>query len=60
MTVTDLADDLEMFVAGERVVLEAAVHLLVPVSPLHIELRQRLGATRLKDGPTEKRQLGVI
>lgn len=44
----DLADDLQVLVAGERVVLQAALHLLVPVSPLHVKLCQRLSATRLK------------
>lgn len=44
----DLADDLQVLVAGEWVVLQAALHLLVPVSPLHVKLCQRLSATRLK------------
>ncbi|TNN69320.1 hypothetical protein EYF80_020471 [Liparis tanakae] len=44
---SDLADDVQVFVAGKRVVLQAAVHLAVPVSPLHVKLCQRLGATRL-------------
>ena len=46
---TDLADDLQMFIAGKWVVLQAVVHFLMPVSPLHIKLCQRLCATRLKD-----------
>lgn len=45
----DLADELQVSVAGEWVVLQAAVHLLMPVSPLHVKLCQRLCATRLMD-----------
>lgn len=49
----DLADDLQVPVAGERVVLQAALHLLVPVPPLHVKLCQRLRATRLKAVTTQ-------
>lgn len=45
---TDLANQLQMLIAGKRVVLNAAVHIIMPVSPLHVKLSQCLGATRLK------------
>lgn len=53
----DLADDLQVLVAGEGVVLQAALHLLVPVSPLDVELCQRLSATRLKAFATQGFQI---
>lgn len=46
---THLADELQMSVAGERVVLQAAVHLFVPVPPLYIKLCECLSATRLRE-----------
>lgn len=46
---TDLTDKLQMGVAGKGVVLETAAHLLVPLSPLHVELRQCLGAAGLEE-----------
>lgn len=45
----DLADELQVFVAGKWIVLQAAVHLLMPLSPLHIKFCQCLCATRLMD-----------
>lgn len=47
--ITDLTDELQMFIAGKRVVQQAAVHLFMPVSPFYIKLCQCLRATRLKD-----------
>lgn len=47
-TVTDLADDFQVFVAGKGAILEAVIHLLVPEAPLHMKICQCLCATRLK------------
>jgi len=44
---SDLANELQVGVAGERVVLQAVVHFVVPLSPLDVELRQGLVAAGL-------------
>ena len=46
---TDLTDDFQVGVASKGVVLDTAVHFLMPVPPLNIKLGQRLGPSRLRN-----------
>lgn len=48
-SITDFADEFQVFVAGKGVILQAVICFLVPQAPLDVKLCQRLCATRLRD-----------